>query len=43
LNCWKDQQEMGSAFNGQSIRTFNEAVRDILHLRELHKQIDETG
>ena len=29
-------------FKEEGIRTFNETVRDILHLRELHKQMDET-
>jgi len=35
-NLWKHIEKT------EGIRTFNEAVRDILHLREFHKQIDDT-
>ena len=36
VNLWKHLDKTGG------ICTFNEAVRDILHLRELYKQMDET-
>ena len=36
VNLWKHLKKT------EGVCTFNEAVRDILHLRELHKQIDET-
>jgi hypothetical protein len=36
VNLWKHIKKTEGAC------TFNEAVRDILHLRELHKQMDET-
>ena len=35
VNLWKHLKKT------EDIRTFNEAVRDILHLRQLHKQMDE--
>jgi hypothetical protein len=36
VNLWKHLKKT------EGICTFNKAVRDILHLRELHKQMDET-
>jgi hypothetical protein len=36
VNLWKHIEKT------DDICTFNEAVRGILHLRELHKQMDET-
>jgi hypothetical protein len=36
VNLWKHLDKT------DGICTFNKAVRDILHLRELHKQMDET-
>ena len=36
VNLWKHIEKT------EGICTFNEAVHDILHLRELHKQMDET-
>jgi len=36
VNLWKHLDKT------EGICTFNEAVRDILHLRKLHKQIDKT-
>ena len=36
VNLWKHIEHT------EGTCTFNETVRDILHLRELHKQIDET-
>ena len=36
VNFWKHIE------NTECTCTFNEAVRDILHLREFHKQMDET-
>ena len=36
VNLWKHIEKT------EGTCTFNEAVRDILHLRELHKQMDET-
>jgi hypothetical protein len=36
VNLWKYSEKT------ESTCTFNEAVRDILHLREFHKQMDET-
>jgi hypothetical protein len=36
VNLWKHSEKT------DDICIFNEAVRNILHLRELHKQIDET-